>query len=156
LTKSNYTDILDDRGTNRTPDPQHRTALAYILAAHDEAEHKRRRETFRDSLKTWIMENCEQDENGNFRWELDDPITVDGEEWITGFELQRRVSEFINEDKAWDIVRKYDVGDACVVMVEELDCDQLYVLNQQGIISDEDIDSILEQTETWALVKRRA
>jgi hypothetical protein len=153
LTDRTPVDILDEEGANRTPDEQIRWALSYILDTYDEAKIKRHRESQRDSLKTWIMENCEQDESGSYRWELPDPATVDGNEWITGFEVQRRVSEFIDEEKADALVVKYHLEDTCYHTVTEIDFDALYAANQRGIISDEEIDDMLSFTETYALMK---
>ena len=131
---------------------QVRWALDYIMTQYDEGEIKHHRSGLRDSLLPWIKENGEEDENGNFIWLFDEPIN--GPDGVTtGLIAQRRVSEFINEDTAWALVEKYGVREKCVALVEELDLDAMYALNQEGVISDEDIDSILELNETFALTR---
>jgi hypothetical protein len=138
-----------------TVDDHQRWALSYILVTHDEVKIKQDRENLRDSLKQWIMDNCEPDENGSYRWELDEPITPDGDEWVTGFEVQRRVSEFIDEQKADALVKKYGLEDSCYQTVTEIDFDALYAANQRGIITDEEIDDMLSYNETYALLKAK-
>lgn len=137
------------------PVPQQiRWALDYIITSYDESKLKSHRENLRDSVKRWILENCEQDENGNYTLYFDNPVLIESKSY-SALSCQRRVSEFINETTAFDIVDKYKVRDRCVkkVITEELDFDELYALNQEGTISDEDIDSILEFTEYYALMK---
>lgn len=131
-----------------------RWSLEYIITVYDENSLRKKREDLRDKLKEWLIANCEQDENGNYIYEFDKPVQLDNTE-VRGLMAQRRVSEFIDEDKAWEIVDKYNVRDTCVetVTTEELNFDMLYALNQQGIITDEDIDSILDLKESFALMK---
>lgn len=133
---------------------QYQWALRYVLASYDEAVVRKEREQMRDKLKEWLIANCEQDENGNYIYEFDKPIVLDNTE-VHGLVAQRRVSEFIDEDRAWEIVDKYNVRDQCVetITTEELNFDMLYALNQQGVITDEDIDSILDLKESFALMK---
>jgi len=134
--------------------PEHRWALEYLATASEESSIKRRRESLRDNLKEWIIDNCEPDENGNYIYYFPQPIVLENSE-VRGLMAQRRTSEFINEDRAFDVAEEYKVLDKVTytVTTEELDLDAMYVLNQQGIIPDEAIDSIIEIKETFALVK---
>lgn len=153
LTTDEYPDTLELSG--RAPLPEHhRHSLEYILISKDEAIIRKRREELRDSLKTWLLSNGEPDENGNYRYYFDKPVILDDQE-INGLMAQRRVSEMINEDTAFEVAERYGVLDQVVteIITTELDMDMLYVLNQQGVIPDEDIDSIFEFNETFALVK---
>jgi hypothetical protein len=133
---------------------QVRWALDYIVTSYDETEIKSRKEKLRDNLKDWIIANCEPDENGSYIYTFDNPIVMDDKTY-QGLIAQRRVSEFVNEDKAYAVAEKYDVLDQVTeeVITTELSLDKMYSLNQQGIIPDEDIDSILELKETFALTK---
>jgi len=134
--------------------PEHRWALEYLATASEESSIKRRRESLRDNLKEWIIDNCEPDENGNYIYYFPQPIVLENSE-VRGLMAQRRTSEFINEDRAFDVAEEYKVLDKVTytVTTEELDLDAMYVLNQQGVIPDEAIDSIIEIKETFALVK---
>lgn len=147
---------MADTDTNRLTSEEFRWALEYVLAANDEAQIKERRESLRNNLKDWILENCEPDENGNYNYYFPRPIYL-GDKKITGLQAQRRVSEFVNEDRAFNVAEQYGVLDKVTytVTTEELDLDQMYVLNQMGEIPDDAIDSILETKEYYAIMQLR-
>jgi hypothetical protein len=147
--------LTENEDPDRLTDEQVRWALEYVIAAYDESIIKERRVILRDNLKDWIMENCERDENGNYIYYFPRPVHMDGDTIIHGLTVQRRVSEFVNEDRAFNVAEEYGVLDQVTyeVITEELDLDRMYALNQQGIIPDAAIDSILEVKETWALIQ---
>lgn len=152
MTSDPNEDILD-LDPQDTINPM-RSSLGYLLAAHQETEAKNLRASYRDPLKDWIIDNGEEDENGNLRYYFDQPVTL-FEPPILGLMAQRRVSEYVDFDKVQEVAAKYGVLDKIMVPVtyEELDLDRFYALNQQGIIPDEDVDSCLEITNNYALVK---
>jgi hypothetical protein len=131
-----------------------RLAHLYLLAASDADTHAKRRTQYRDVIKPWIMDNTEPDEDGNYFYEFPDPVNVDGN-WYKGLMAQRRASELVNEERTRELINKYDLIDRCirVVTVSEVDYDESYAANQEGIIPDEEIDSIIEIEESYALVK---
>lgn len=133
---------------------QIRWALDYLLTTYDEDNIKKKRAGLRSDIYDYIKANGEPDEDGNLILKFDKPLTINGDDWYSGFMLQRRVSEYVDEDKVWKIVRDYDL-EGCVKTIEVLDLDAFYVANQQGLISDEEVDSVIEQEETWALVKMK-
>ena len=141
--------------TDKKPLPEPlRLSHLYLLSAHDEAELKKRKEDARTFLLPWLQDNFAPDENGCYLYEFPDPINIDGVSY-RGLMAQRRVSEFVNEDRAKEIIADHHEEDRCLVPITELyvDYDALYALNQEGIISDEEIDSIIEPQETFALVR---
>lgn len=148
--------MTDDEADDRLIGEQQRWALEYIVTAYDESKLKERKEYLRDNLKEWLIENCEPDENGNYTYYFSKPVVIDDKE-ITGLQAQRRVSEFVNEDRAFNVAEQYGVLDKVTytVTTEELDLDQMYILNQQGEIPDEAIDSIIEIKEYFALMQLR-
>lgn len=146
--------MTDDESPDRLVEEQVRWALEFIVTSYDEANLKQRREGLRDQLKEWIITNVEPDENGNYNYYFERPVNMDGK-IINGLQAQRRVSEFVNEDRAFNVAEQYGVLDKVTytVTTEELDLDQMYVLNQQGAIPDDAIDSILEVKEYYALMQ---
>lgn len=136
--------------------PDHtRWALEYLLTTYEQSSISNRRSELRNNLYDHIKKHGTEDENGNLILTFDSPMTVDGEEYYDGLQLQRRVSEFINDDRAMEIIENHNLQERCLKKITTLhiDYDALYACNQEGLISDEDIDSILEQDESWALVK---
>lgn len=130
-----------------------RVAHLYLVSLDEEAKQKKSREFHRDFLKSFIMTAAEPDENGNFVYEFPDPIFA-----CRGLMLQRRTSEWINDDRAREIIASHGLEDRCLKQVTEtyIDYDALYAANQEGIIPDEEIDTILEISESYALVKVKA
>lgn len=143
---------------SREVEEQVQWSLSYLLATYEEDNIKKKRSGLRQSLFDYIKDNGEEDERGNLLFYFDKPITVDGETWHTGLMLQRRVTEYVDDDITRQIIDSHNEGDRCYVRtyVEEIDYDEVYALNQEGVISDEEIDSILSQEESWALVKMTA
>jgi hypothetical protein len=101
-----------------------------------------------------LLQSLEPDEDGNFYYEFPDVIHLD-ETNFAGIMAQRRVSEYVDDDKAMELIKVHGLEDRCLksYMVTEIDYDALYACNQEGVISDEDIDSIIEVNENYALVK---
>lgn len=131
-----------------------RSSLAYLMAAYEETEAKNLRASHRDPLKQWIIDNGEEDENGNFRYYFDSPVTLFGDP-VYGLMAQRRVSEMVDEEEVIAIAANYGVLDQVLVPVtyDELDLDKFYALNQQGIIPDDEMDKTFIINEIFALTK---
>jgi hypothetical protein len=129
-------------------------AHSYLFALAEESKAKKSREQARDWLKDYILDNCEQDENGNYLYEFPDAIT-DGTNFIRGLSAQRRKSEYVIDEKARELIYSHQAEDRCLrkVVTYEVDYDELYALNQEGILSDEEIDSILETDVSYAVTK---
>ena len=139
------------------PSEQIRWALDYIVSTYNKDQVDNHVTGLKQLIKPYIMENGVPDENGNYIWEFEKPIAAGEDTRYSGLMAQRRVSEYINEDTVIALINKYQAHDRCIktVEVQELDIDELYAMNQEGIIPDDEIDSILELTETYALVKMK-
>ena len=126
----------------------------YFMYDKESKEASAQRAKYHKILMNHITETGYEDEDGHIIWTFPDPFWFEGT-WYTGFKKQRRVSEYIDEDKARELVSKYHLEDRCLVKVVtyDLDLDELYAANQEGIVSDDEIDSIIGHDETWALVK---
>lgn len=136
-----------------------RRAHEYLLSHYIESENKAKREAARDYLKPFIMAAFEADENGNFYYEFPDPIAVDYDRtFIKGLLVRRRVSEYVNEERADELVVEHNLQDRCFreTVSYDLDLDELYAANQEGIISDDEIDSIIETDFSYSLEKVKA
>jgi hypothetical protein len=129
-------------------------AQRYLYCADQETKIVKEKTLCRDYLKEQIRELGEPDENGNIIWYFDTPVPS-GDGFCTGLMLQRRVSEYTDEEIAKEILIENDLDVRCIreEIIEVLDLDEIYVCNQEGLISDQDIDKMIGFTETWALVK---
>jgi hypothetical protein len=133
----------------------------------------------RSVLVKGILANGDTDPStGSVVWDFDEPIMMDGRK-ITGLRWQRAAPLVINEERARALVIDRGVDEALRVPVmrfpgitdddlarmrdavtyygldmdedEEWDYGPLYVLNQQGKLTDDELASVLEEDETWSL-----
>lgn len=117
----------------------------------------RLRDNYKFSLREWLMQDGEVDENGH-RWlHFDDPLTIGGKTW-RGICAQRRLSPSIDMDATEALAKAKGLYDEVfpVVSVRQFDEDALYAANQRGLISDEELDALIEENETYAIVPVKA
>lgn len=126
----------------------------YLFTLDQETKLKKQRESLRDDLKTMVMWG-EPDENGNYNYDFPDPISVDGETYYRGLQAQRRVSEFLDDDTAYQVIDMAGLWSRCVKeeIVYNIDYDEVFACNQEGLISDDDIDAIIQHDTSYSLVK---
>lgn len=129
-----------------------RKAAQFIALRGEEKQVKERKETLRDSIKQWMQNNAEVDHDGHQWFELPEPMTI-GKETFTHLKNEKKVSTFINEQRLVELAQSKDVEDRVVKwqMVMMVDQDEIYVLNQEGIISDEELDSLFDENVVYAL-----
>lgn len=111
------------------------------------------RDAYRDLLRSWIMDDGREDDNGH-RWlDFEDPLTIEGKTW-RAIQLQKRVSSSIDLDAVEELVRAKGLYDDVFpeVVVREFNEDRLYAANQKGLISDAEIDGLVTEHVTYAVV----
>lgn len=130
-----------------------RQAHKYLYSSEEEARILKIKNESKDYLKDKITDLGEPDENGNILWYFDDPLILG--ETYTGLMLQRRVSEYTDEDKVLEILQDTGLEARCVryVTTPQIDLDEVYACNQEGLLTDEEIDSMIVIQESYALVK---
>jgi hypothetical protein len=125
-----------------------------------ETRAKRDKERARDGLKAYLLESDPEseefriDENGHRYLDLENPIP-DGDDLVLSIRAQRNVSSSIDLDKAGDILRAkgpavYDRVFRRVVR-REFDENELYAVNQAGLVTDDELDSMIIENVTYSL-----
>jgi hypothetical protein len=110
-----------------------------------------RAEALKKKLKDWFTSTASDDvyENENGSKFYDFPETIsDGKETYKGMELRRSVGTKFNEEAATKILQRKGVYNEALTPV--LDQDKIYVLLQEGKITEKDIDKMFEETESFA------
>jgi hypothetical protein len=110
-----------------------------------------RADALKSKLKDWFKSTASDDvyENEQGSKFYDFPETIsDGKETYKGMELRRSVSAKFNEDEATKILQRKGVYNEALTPV--LDQDKIYVLLQEGKITEKDIDKMFEETESFA------
>lgn len=117
----------------------------------------RQRDTYRDSLRKWLLEDGREDENGHRYLDFDKPLTIEGKTY-GAICAQRRVSSSIDLDATEAMARELGIYDLVfpVTEVRQFDEDALYAANQRGQISDEQLDSLITENVSFAIVPVKA
>lgn len=111
------------------------------------------RDGYRNVLREWLLAEGREDENGHRYLDLDKPLTIGGKEY-SAICAQRRLSSSIDLDATEALCKELGLFDSVfpVVPVRQFDEDALYAANQRGLISDEQLDSLITENETYAIV----
>lgn len=105
----------------------------------------------RDRISSAVEERGYKDQKGSQYIDLPFPIlTEDGE--YNRIKRERRVSIIADPDAAERITRAKgeEIWARAFPPVPTLDCDELYVLLQEGILDEKEMDEILLQKESFA------
>src|SRR5262249_39566942 len=120
-----------------------RTAHQYLFYRDQEANAKRLKAAAYDpkkqtALRDHVAQNGEENADGHVDWLFEEPLVV-GEATYLGLRNQKKSDTFMDEEKAQELVESKGLRDKIVkqVTTEVWDWDELYVLNQKGVISDE-------------------
>jgi hypothetical protein len=110
-----------------------------------------RRNLLRDKISAHVDQVGETDEKGSKFWKLPAPIEVNGQKF-TEVKRERRVSTRLDVEAVETLVAEKGIRDQVFkpVTTEVLDQDELYVLNQKGVITDAELDALWVETETFA------
>lgn len=127
-----------------------RKAAQWAQLRATEKTTKQRVEILKGDLKTLVRTYGEADENGHVNITLPVPIES-GNETYTGLKAERHVSTSLDEDKVEEILKEKGLFDQVQSqeVITYIDQDKLYALQQQGFISEEELDSMWVENETY-------
>jgi hypothetical protein len=131
----------------------------FLALKFQEGQITSRKNKLRDEISAFVDANGETDEKGSRFWDLPTPIEINGQKFVS-VKRERRSSPSIDEDKIRELLLAKATVDAGGVTlysrvfkpVTEIVLDQaeLYVLNQEGLITDEELDSFFVETVSFA------
>lgn len=132
----------------------------FLYYRHEEATAKRKKESAYKPSKTAardnlivkaIIKNGELDEStGSYTWKFNDPMVIVNKE-VTALTWQRSTGYQINEDAAQELARAKGLVKQVTHTETVWDYDEFYVLNQKGKITDDELDSLITESESWSL-----
>lgn len=107
----------------------------------------------RDVLKGWLtlknaagkMLNGREDSEGHRYLDFEEPLTINGVTY-TGLKAERKTpAAHIDLDKAEALAREKGVYDKVFrrVVTRQFDEDALFLLNQKGVLTDDDLDDLV-------------
>ena len=102
-------------------------------------------------LKSYLSDIVDQEGEVNGRghrvYEL--PEEVDG---YVSLQRQRKVSQRLDEDEARRILEEKNLSEKCYRMLPVLDEDAVMACLYEGLLTEEDVDTMFPKTETWAFI----
>jgi hypothetical protein len=109
----------------------------------------KRQKTLRDALLAEVQAAGIVDEKGSLYLALKRPIEVAGKVFRT-LKSERRVSVRVDETAAEELLAEKGLLERAQKTVVVFDPDMLYVLNQEGLLSDDELDELMVSSESWA------
>ena len=117
-----------------------------------------KRDRAKGVIKQWFEAGADGkatiNESGSQVYEFDEPLLIDGTKFL-GVENVRRESTTLDLDKLDDLLDTKDpkVRSRVVKKVTEyvVDPDEVFALNQEGVITDAELDALYTTEVTWAL-----
>lgn len=123
--------------------------LQFLVLKDEEKTTKFRLDSLKKELTQWVAEHGETDDKGHRNFVLPAPLDYDGKAY-TGFQQQRRVSQSFDTEVAEKLLKDKDLWERATVVVREIDQNEVYVLNQEGLLTDDELDSLFAERETFA------
>jgi hypothetical protein len=123
--------------------------LQYLVLKDEEKTTTGRISSLKKELTMYVVEHGEKDEKGHRNLILPTPVEYGGKVY-EGFQQQRRVSQSFDDDTAEKVLKAKGLYDKAVVMIPQIDQNAVYVLNQEGLLTDAELDSMFSESETFA------
>jgi predicted RNA-binding protein associated with RNAse of E/G family len=102
-------------------------------------------------LKEAVLNDGQEDDKGHVVLSLDEPVAG-----VASIVNQRRVSKSLDESAAETLLASKDLTDRCLKMVPVLDEDEIMKAYYEGLITEEDIDTMFPSKVTYALVMTKS
>jgi hypothetical protein len=132
-----------------------RAAHQFLFYRDEQASAEKSRGQFAATLKSYIFEEGEETPEGHLEVLFPEPLNIGGVRYL-GLRNQRtNPAPLLDEDRAQELLDQLGLRDRVAeeVTVTQWNWDELYVLNQQGLITDEQLDSLFDEPEPkWSLV----
>ena len=127
------------------------TAQEFLFYREQVNEQGRIKESRAKDMRTYVQQHGvpvdEDNEYSTLQWEFEKPIRV-GDKRFTGLELRytQPTPEF-DEEAALELIEKKGLRRSCTKLVRIVDQDALYVAQQQGKVTEDEMDSLLRNPE---------
>lgn len=128
------------------------TAIDLITNKARAAELTKRAGKARDVLIKYVEKHAQiEDEKGSQFLTLPEPFEFGGSTY-TSLKREKRSSQVFLEDEAEALVRAKGLWEQATTTITVLDQDKIFILNQEGKISDDEIDELFDEKVAWALI----
>lgn len=138
-------ETIDDPVPSRT-----RKVLEWLYVKGQADALVARANQLRDEVTAHVRDHGQPDDKGNVFLDLDQPLTV-GEKTYGAVKREMRVKRTANEDRLMALAEQIDAVDRLFPKKPVMDLEELYVLYQEGLVTESDIDGVFDTDTSWAL-----
>jgi hypothetical protein len=140
-----------EKPINLDPESPVEKVRQFLVLKFQETQVVTRKNHLRDEISAYVDASGETDEKGSKFWDLPAPIEVNGQKFVS-VKREKRTSIGLDEDAVDNLVNTKGIRDRVFkeVTTTVLDQDELYVLNQEGLISDEELDALFTENVSYA------
>jgi hypothetical protein len=123
----------------------------FLVLKFQETQVVTRKNHLRDEISTFVDAHGETDEKGSKFWDLPEPVEVNGQKF-TSVKRERRTSIGLDVDAVETLANKKGLTDRVFkeVTTTVLDQDELYVLQQEGLITEDELDALFTESVSFA------
>jgi hypothetical protein len=122
----------------------------YIGIRQQRETFAKQEDEYKKQLSNVVETQGYTDDKGSLYVDFDAPI-----EGYAGLKRERRVNQLLNEDKALEILRRRGLAESCIRTIEVVNEDAVRAALYDGKLSQDDIDSMFIQKETYAFIPRK-
>jgi hypothetical protein len=123
--------------------------LQFLVLKDEVATSTKRIDGLKKELTQHVVEHGETDDKGHRNFTLPEPLEY-GDKQYVGFQQQRRVSQSFDTEVAEKVLKDKGLWNRATVVIREIDQNEVYVLNQEGLLTDAELDSMFAERETFA------
>lgn len=132
---------------NRFDDPIVNDFKAFIKLKKQLDDLKKAQDVIKERLMNVTETYGEEDDKGHLWFDL--PESIDG---YKGMQRQKRISNQPNVPAAEDLLGKLGLLDRCIEMIPSINEDAVMAAYYEGLLTEEDIDTMFPKKITWAFV----
>lgn len=132
-----------------------RNAQDFLFHKDEAAQAGAVRDDAKKQVRTYLESDADdvyEDEKKNRYVDFPAPVEINGVKY-SGMKLQRNVTPTMDTDAAEELLDTKGLTPRVRQVVETVvwDWDELYVLNQEGLITDTELDALMDKNVTWAV-----
>lgn len=126
-------------------------AIAFLTLTNEAKAATERATGLKKEMMDALHTSGEEDDKGHKYLYFKNPIAIGGKKF-SGLKRERRVSRLFDEDAAETLLEGKGLLERVQkeVVTTVLDQDEVYVLNQEGLLTDEEVDSLFAESESFA------
>ncbi|MDP9870443.1 MULTISPECIES: hypothetical protein [Streptosporangium] len=125
----------------------------WAAVSTQEQELKGRKESLRAELLAWAEQYGEANAKGHHTVDLPAEFTVPGGKAYAGWVREKRVSQSLSEDRVRELAEAKGLTDRIFKkqIIEVLDQNELYACEQEGLLTVEELDALVDTHTMYAL-----